>query len=75
MGLTPEEVAVIMGHASAATAQSHYAPKRRAWKGMTGARRPVVDPDLVAMVRPIHPLRGWSHTAPGADNAPPPAPI
>jgi len=75
MGLTPEEVAVIMGHASTATAQSHYAPARRAWKGMTGARPPVVDPDLVAMVRPIHPSRGWSHTAPGAGHAPPPAPV
>jgi integrase len=57
MGLTPEEVAVIMGHASAATAQSHYAPARRAWKGMKAVRPPLVDPDLVAMVRPIHPSR------------------
>lgn len=70
MGLTPEEVAVMMGHASAATAQSHYAPERRAWKSARIARPPVVDPDLVAMVRPIHPSRGWPHSAPGTGYAP-----
>lgn len=70
MGMTPEEVAVIMGHASAATAQSHYAPARRAWKGMKAIRPPVVDPDLVAMVRPIHPSRGWLHAEPLTGHTP-----
>jgi hypothetical protein len=59
MEMAPEEVAVIMGHASAMTAQSHYAPARRAWKGMTGAEPPAVDPDLVAKVRPGNSTRGW----------------
>src|SRR5690606_33179189 len=30
MGMAPEEVAVVMNHASAMTAQSHYAPARSA---------------------------------------------
>jgi hypothetical protein len=60
MGLAPEEVAVVMGHASAGTAQSHYSPARRAWRGMAQRTPPVVDAALVAMVRPAHPSRGWS---------------
>jgi hypothetical protein len=59
MGMPPEEVAAIMGHASATTAQSHYAPARRAWKGMADAEPPAVDPDLVANVRPGNSSRGW----------------
>ncbi|MHA6730187.1 hypothetical protein [Devosia sp. A369] len=59
MAMAPEEIAVIMGHASAGTAQSHYAPARRAWRGMANRTPPAVDPVLVAMVRPAHPSRGW----------------
>ena len=58
MDMAPEEVAAIMGHASAMTAQSHYAPARRAWKGMAGTEPPAVDPDLVARVRPGNSSRG-----------------
>ena len=58
-GMSPEEVAVIMGHASAGTAQSHYAPARSAWRGSDKMRPPAVDPALVAKVRPVHPSRGW----------------
>lgn len=64
MGMAPEEVAVIMGHAGAGTAQSHYAPARRAWRGMANRTPPAVDVALVARVRPVHPSRGW-----GADRA------
>ncbi len=60
MGLPVEEVAVIMGHASAGTAQSHYAPGRHAWRGMSEHLRPKVDPALVTLVRPAHPSRGWN---------------
>lgn len=60
MGMAPDEVAVIMGHASAGTAQSHYSPARRAWRGGANRTPPVVDPALVAMVRPAHPSRGWN---------------
>lgn len=59
MGMRAEEVAVIMGHANAGTAQSHYAPARSGWHGMTNRTPPTVDPALVAMVRPAHPSRGW----------------
>lgn len=59
MGMTSEEVAVVMGHASAGTAQSHYAPARRAWRGMAGIRPPEVDPGLVAKVRPDTRNRPW----------------
>ena len=59
MNMSAEEVAVIMGHASAATAQSHYAPARRAWHGMANRTPPAVDAALVAKVRPAHPSRGW----------------
>jgi integrase len=57
MGMTPEEVAVLMGHANADTAQAHYG--RVAWSGLKGATPPRVSPDLVAIVRPPHPSRGW----------------
>jgi integrase len=57
MGMPPEEVAVLMGHASAGTAQAHYG--RTPWSGMKGTTPPGVSPDLVAMVRPPHPSRGW----------------
>lgn len=60
MGMAPEEVAVVMNHASAMTAQSHYAPARRAWKGAMGAKPPAVDPELVAKVRPGNKSRGWA---------------
>ena len=60
-GMSPEEVAVIMGHASAGTAQSHYAPARRAWRGSNEMRPPAVDPALVDKVRPVHPSRGWAN--------------
>lgn len=60
MDMTPEEVAVVMNHASAMTAQSHYAPARRAWKGVVNAKPPSVDPDLVAKVRPGNRSRGWA---------------
>lgn len=60
MGMSPEEVAVVMNHASAMTAQSHYAPARQAWKGMDKAKPPAVDPALVAKVRPGNPTRGWT---------------
>ncbi|MHA6691237.1 hypothetical protein [Devosia sp. A449] len=59
MDMTPGEIAVIMGHASAGTAQSHYAPARRAWRGMANRTPPAVDAALVAMVRPTHRSRGW----------------
>lgn len=59
-GMTPEEVAVVMNHASAMTAQTHYAPARRAWKGAANAKQPSVDPDLVAKVRPGNRSRGWT---------------
>lgn len=62
MGLPAEEIAVIMGHASASTAQSHYSPGRRAWQGMGNLPRPTVDPNLVALVRPAHPSRGWDRS-------------
>jgi len=60
MGMAPEEVAVVMNHASAMTAQSHYAPARSAWKGAVGAKPPTVDPKLVAKVRPGNKSRGWA---------------
>jgi len=59
MGLNPEEVAVIMGHASSGTAQSHYAPARRAWCGIANQTAPAIDADLVARVRPARRTRGW----------------
>ncbi|WP_193335407.1 hypothetical protein [Devosia beringensis] len=64
MGMTAEQVAVVMNHASAMTAQSHYAPSRLAWKGMVGAKPPHVDPDLVARVRPGNSSRGWPSQQP-----------
>lgn len=60
MGMAPEEVAVVMNHASAMTAQYHYAPARSAWRGSVDAKPPTVDPELVAMVRPGNKSRGWS---------------
>ncbi len=60
MDMTPEEVAVVMNHASAMTAQSHYAPARSAWKGAGKVKPPAIDPDLVAKVRPGNRSRGWS---------------
>jgi len=60
MGMTPAEVAVVMNHANADTAQSHYSPARRAWKGSEGAKPPALDPDLVAKVRPGNRTRGWT---------------
>lgn len=60
MGMSPEEVAVVMNHASAMTAQSHYAPARSAWKGAVGAKPPAVEPELVAKVRPGNRSRGWA---------------
>lgn len=59
-GASPEEIAVIMGHASAGTSQSHYAPARRAWKSMKGKPAPKVDSSMVRQVRPAHPSRGWT---------------
>lgn len=63
MDMTPEEVAVVMNHASATTAQSHYAPARSAWKCAKGARPPAVDSDLVAKVRRGNRTRGWTAQA------------
>lgn len=63
-GMTPEEVAVVMNHASAMTAQSHYAPARSAWKGAVNATPPRIDPDLVAKVRPGNRSRGWTTQKP-----------
>lgn len=63
-GMTPEEVAVVMNHASATTAQSHYAPARSAWKGAVNATPPRIDPDLVAKVRPGNRSRGWTTQKP-----------
>lgn len=60
MEMTPEEVAVMMNHASATTAQSHYAPARQGWKGLKGIAPPAVDPVLVAKVRPGNRSRGWT---------------
>jgi len=60
MGMSPEEVAVVMNHATATTAQSHYAPARTAWKGAAGAKLPTLDPALVAKVRPGNRTRGWT---------------
>lgn len=60
MGMAPEEVAVVMNHASAMTAQSHYAPARSAWRGSVNAKPPTVDPELVAKVRPGNKSRGWA---------------
>jgi len=60
MGMSPVEVAVVMNHASATTAQSHYAPARSAWKGAVNAKLPAVDPDLAAKVRPGNRTRGWT---------------
>lgn len=60
MEMTAEEVAVVMNHASAMTAQSHYAPARSAWKGAGKVKPPAIDPDLVAKVRPGNRSRGWS---------------
>lgn len=60
MGMTPDEVAVVLGQASETTAQTHYAPARRGWKCMKGARPPAVNPRLVAKVRPANPTRGWN---------------
>lgn len=69
MGMAPEEVAVVMNHASAMTAQSHYAPARSAWRGAVGAKPPAVDPELVAKVRPGNKSRGWA-----VQSSPPPGP-
>jgi integrase len=60
MGMTPAEVAVVMNHASADTALSHYSPARRAWKHSESAKPPALDPDLVAKVRPGNRTRGWT---------------
>ncbi|MBF0678461.1 MAG: hypothetical protein IR164_05940 [Devosia sp.] len=66
MEMTAEEVAVVMNHASAMTAQSHYAPARQAWKGAAKVKPPAIDPDLVAKVRPGNSSRGWNvQIAPG----------
>lgn len=66
MGMSPEEVAVVMNHSSAMTAQSHYAPARSAWKRAVGTKPPAIDPDLVAKVRPGNSSRGWNvQIAPG----------
>jgi len=59
MGMTPAEVAVVMNHASADTAQSHCSPARRAWKNAKNARPPALDPALVAKVRPGNRTRDW----------------
>ncbi|MBE7733258.1 hypothetical protein [Devosia faecipullorum] len=59
-GMTPEEVAVVMNHASAMTAQSHYAPARSAWRGARGMKPLAVDPDLAAKVRAGNRSRGWT---------------
>lgn len=64
MDMTPQEVAVVMNHASAMTAQSHYAPARRAWKGAVNIQPPSVDPELVAKVRPGNRSRGWTAKPP-----------
>lgn len=63
-GMTGEEVAVVMNHASATTAQSHYAPARSAWKGAVNVTPPRIDPDLVAKVRPGNRSRGWTAKPP-----------
>lgn len=60
MNMTPEEVAVVMNHASAMTAQSHYAPARSAWKGAVNSTPPRIDPELMAKVRPGNRSRGWT---------------
>lgn len=59
MGMAPEAVAVLMGHASAGTAQSHYSPARCGWRGMSRVTLPTVDAVLLGRVRPAHPSRGW----------------
>lgn len=59
--MKPEEVAVVMNHASAGTAQSHYAPARSAWKGAVNTKRPAIDPALIAKVRPGNRSRGWDN--------------
>ena len=68
-GAPPEDVAVVMGHASADTAQSHYSPARRAWPGAKAKPAPKVDPTLAGKVRPARPSRGWNR---GNDNTPKP---
>ena len=58
-GMSPVDVAVVLGHASDRTAQTHYASARSAWRGPP--RAPLaVDPDLAGQVR-VHP-RGWANT-------------
>lgn len=59
MGMSPKEIAVVMNHASAMTAQSHYAPARSAWPGTAKVKPPAVDPDLVDKVRAGNSSRGW----------------
>jgi hypothetical protein len=72
MGMTAEELAVVMGHASARTAQACYAPARQAWRGMSRLRPPTVDPELVARVRPDTRARPWHGPNSSADGPQPP---
>lgn len=51
-GLTREEIAVWMGHASADTAGSHYAPARKGWRSARHFKPAPVDDALLARVRP-----------------------
>jgi integrase len=51
-GYSPEEVAALMGHASAQTAGSNYAPSSRGWAPVRGSRPVDVPAAQVARVRP-----------------------
>jgi hypothetical protein len=51
-GLTREEIAVWMGHASADTAGSHYAPARKGWRSAKYFKPAPADDTLLTWVRP-----------------------
>jgi integrase len=51
-GSSNEEIAVLMGHVSADTNQSHYGRAAKGWKSARYSIKPTIQADLIARVRP-----------------------